>query len=82
MPFSNAEKALCDELAEYTEKHNLPRMSADELYHECWAVRDGEKSNCIPPADTEERRKELNDAMDWLSDFIERWDAACEAGAV
>jgi hypothetical protein len=76
MSWSAEELKLCDELKAYCEAHKLPNMSADELMFECWAVRDGEKSNYIPPAETEERRQELDAAMHWLSNFGERWDAA------
>jgi hypothetical protein len=54
--------SLTDEYQDYCDRHGLPLMSANELL-----VQLTELDN--PSEDRRER-------IDWLTDFISRWDAA------
>jgi hypothetical protein len=61
---------LCAELGAYCDQQGLPAMSADELVCELQAIRGGGASAYIKTAPTN-----IDACIQWLSDFILRWDA-------
>ena len=75
------------ELKAFCDKHGYEHMSADELQSEliCAKHRDsdgGKHGEEFPPAkwiDPTRSVEVLDEHIEWLSDFIERWNAAEEA---
>jgi len=55
-------------------EQGLPKMSADELVCEIWAVRSGEKSEFVTSGSGPEFVERCMEQESWLSDFIARWE--------